>query len=122
MMGLKCFIIELTYFGGMSQILSNVDQWWEGLNTLQKWQKQCLLSLIATLKKSAFSALFIKIRQTVGRVYRWTGTLSNILTMKLQYPESTTPCFKWQPTEELMKSSRSATSGYNKAHSSKETS
>ncbi len=50
------------------------------------------------------------------------GTLSNILTMKLQYPESTTPCFKWQPTEELMKSSKSATSGYNKAHSSKETS
>ncbi len=50
------------------------------------------------------------------------GTLSNILAMKLQYPESTTPCFKWQPTEELMKSSKSATSGYNKAHSSKETS
>ncbi|PIK36826.1 hypothetical protein BSL78_26353 [Apostichopus japonicus] len=30
------------------------------------------------------------------------GTLSSILAMKLQYPESTVPCFKWKPTKETL--------------------
>ena len=31
------------------------------------------------------------------------GTLSNLLSMKLQYPETTIPCHKWSPDEELLK-------------------
>ena len=39
---------------------------------------------------------------------RLEGTLSTLLTMKLQYPEQTVPCHKWSPTNELLDSSKKA--------------
>ena len=42
------------------------------------------------------------------------GTLSSILAMKLQYPESSTPCHKWKPNDEMLKDSKKATVKYNK--------
>ena len=44
------------------------------------------------------------------------GTLSSILTIKLANPE---PCQKFEPTQEILQSSKKATSECNKAHSSK---
>ena len=42
------------------------------------------------------------------------GTVSNLLTMKLQYqyPEQTVPCHNWRPGEELFESSKKAASAY----------
>ena len=37
------------------------------------------------------------------------GTLSSILAMKSKYPESRTPCFKWEPDKEIIKCAKSAT-------------
>ena len=31
------------------------------------------------------------------------GTLSSILAMKTMYPESSTPCYHWKPTEDILK-------------------
>ena len=44
------------------------------------------------------------------------GTLSSILSMKLHYPETRTPCHKWVPEEELLKNSKKATKAYNDEH------
>lgn len=44
------------------------------------------------------------------------GTLSSILTIKLANNE---PAHKFEPTKELLKEAKSATSKYNKAHSTK---
>ena len=46
------------------------------------------------------------------------GTLSNLMAMKLQYPEQVTPCFKWIPEERLLDSSKKAASVYNAKHTS----
>ena len=47
------------------------------------------------------------------------GTLSNLMSMKLHYPETTTPCHKWNPEEELLKNTKKATSVYNREHKNK---
>jgi hypothetical protein len=47
------------------------------------------------------------------------GTLSNLMSMKLHYPETTTPCHKWNPEEELLKNSKKATKVYNLEHKNK---
>ena len=44
------------------------------------------------------------------------GTLSSILAMKLQYPESSTPCHEWKPSDEMLKDAKNATVKYNKKH------
>ena len=31
------------------------------------------------------------------------GTLSSILAKKTMYPESSTPCYHWKPTEDILK-------------------
>ena len=40
------------------------------------------------------------------------GTLSNLLRMKLQYPEGTVPCYQWKPDAELLKKSKSSAKEY----------
>jgi hypothetical protein len=47
------------------------------------------------------------------------GTLSNLMSMKLHYPETTTPSHKWNPEEELLKNTKKATSVYNREHKNK---
>lgn len=49
---------------------------------------------------------------------RLDGTLSNLLAMKLQYPEATTPCFKWNPNKAFLSTSRKAATTYNQEHKS----
>ena len=44
------------------------------------------------------------------------GTLSNLLAMKLQYPEQVVPCFKWVPDDRLLDSSKKAAALYNAKH------
>ena len=44
------------------------------------------------------------------------GTLSSLLAMKLQYPESVIPCHKWVPSEDLLQNSKKATMIYNDEH------
>ena len=44
------------------------------------------------------------------------GTLSDLLSMKLQYPESTSPCFKFNPDGELLAASKRAAREYNNEH------
>ena len=44
------------------------------------------------------------------------GTLSNLLAMKLQYPEQVVPCFKWVPEDRLLDSSKKAAALYNAKH------
>ena len=44
------------------------------------------------------------------------GTLSNILAMKLVYPEDMTPCYKFRPSDDLLESSKKAASSYNREH------
>ena len=44
------------------------------------------------------------------------GTLSNILAMKLPYPEEMTPCYKFRPSDDLLESSKKAASSYNREH------
>ena len=44
------------------------------------------------------------------------GTLSNLLAMKLQYPEETSPCFKFNPDENLLSSAKKAAKDYNREH------
>ena len=44
------------------------------------------------------------------------GTLSNLLSMKLHYPETTTPCQKWNPEKELLKNSKKEARVYNLEH------
>lgn len=48
------------------------------------------------------------------------GTLSNLLAMKLHYPESVVPCFNWRPGEALLKDSKKAAKAYNNEHKSNE--
>lgn len=45
------------------------------------------------------------------------GTLSSILTVKMSCKE---PCYKFEPTAEVIKQSKKATWSYNQAHSSKD--
>ena len=47
---------------------------------------------------------------------RLDGTLSNLLALKLQYPEATTSCFKWNPDKDLLSTSKRATTTYNLEH------
>ena len=42
------------------------------------------------------------------------GTLSSILAMKTMYPESSTPCYHWNPTEDILKTSKKEAIDYNK--------
>ena len=42
------------------------------------------------------------------------GKLSSILAMKTKYPESSTPCYHWKPTEDILKTSKKAAIHYNK--------
>ena len=44
------------------------------------------------------------------------GTLSNLLAMKLQYPEQIVPCYKWAPEDSLLDSSKRAAASYNAKH------
>ena len=44
------------------------------------------------------------------------GTLSNLLSMKLHYPEDSTPCYKWKPEEALIKKGKGAAKEYNNEH------
>ena len=44
------------------------------------------------------------------------GTLSNLLAMKLQYPEDTSPCFKFNPDENLISAAKKAAKEYNRGH------
>ena len=44
------------------------------------------------------------------------GTLSSILAMKTTYPESSTPCYKWKPDDEVLTNSKKSTVSYNKKH------
>ena len=44
------------------------------------------------------------------------GTLSNLLAMKLQYPEDTSPCFKFNPDENLISAAKKAAKEYNRVH------
>ena len=44
------------------------------------------------------------------------GSLSSILAMKCQNPESVTPCFKWRPEEEILQKSSRSTYTYNQKH------
>ena len=44
------------------------------------------------------------------------GTLSNLLAMKLQYPDAITPCFEWNPDKALLSNSKKATTTYNQEH------
>ncbi len=44
------------------------------------------------------------------------GTLSSILAMKTMYPESQTPCYRWRPTEEVLATSKKATTLNNEEH------
>ena len=44
------------------------------------------------------------------------GTLSSILTVKLHNPE---PCYKFEPSNEILRNSKKATWQYNQKHSQK---
>ena len=47
------------------------------------------------------------------------GTLSNLLAMKLQYPECVSPCYKFNPSKSLLSDSKKATTAYNAEHKTK---
>ena len=47
---------------------------------------------------------------------RLDGTLSNLLAIKLQYPDAITPCFEWNPDKALLSNSKKATTTYNQEH------
>ena len=49
---------------------------------------------------------------------RLDGTLSNLLAMKLKYPDTITPCFKWNPDTALLSNSKKATTTYNQERKS----
>lgn len=53
---------------------------------------------------------------------RIAGTLSNLVAMKLQYPEATVPCCKWNPDEALLSNSKKAAKAYNDEHKTDENS
>lgn len=44
------------------------------------------------------------------------GSLCNILAMKLAYPEEITPCYKFRPSDDQLKSSKKAAPSYNREH------
>ena len=44
------------------------------------------------------------------------GTLLNLLAMKVQYPEDTSPCFKFNPDENLISAAKKAAKEYNRGH------
>ena len=44
------------------------------------------------------------------------GSLFSILAMKCHNPEAVTPCYKWQPHDNLLQMSKSATKVYNNKH------
>ena len=46
------------------------------------------------------------------------GTLSSLVTVKLASPESSVPCYKFEPTDKMLKDAKKATMAYNTAHSS----
>ena len=48
------------------------------------------------------------------------GTLSNLLAMKLQYPESISSCYKFNPSKSLLTNSKKATTAYNTEHNTKD--
>ena len=66
--------------------------------------EECLFSKVRKIKTDSRSALSLE------------GTLSSLLTMKLHYPEGTTPCYKWKPEEALMKKAKRAAREYNSEH------
>ena len=58
----------------------------------------------------------IKKNKAESRSCNLEGTLSNIPTMKLAYPEASTACHKWKLSEELLQSCKKAMSTYNEKH------
>ena len=66
--------------------------------------EECLFSMIWKNKTDSQSVLGHE------------GTLLSFLTMKLHYPEGTTPCYKWKPEEAVMKKAKRAASEYNSEH------
>lgn len=64
-------------------------------------EEERLFSMIRKSKTDSHSSLNID------------GTLSNI---KLANSETTTPCYKWKPDNELLQSSKRATTIYNRDH------
>jgi hypothetical protein len=81
--------------------------------------KEAELVLILPHSNAGEERLFSMVRKnkTESRSsMKLDGTLSNLLSMKLQYPETTTPCHKWNPDEELLKNSKKATKDYNDKH------
>ena len=44
------------------------------------------------------------------------GSLSSILAVKCHNPEAVTPCYKWQPNDDLLQKSKRATKVYNDKH------
>ena len=48
------------------------------------------------------------------------GSLNAIMRIKMSIPKHLMPCYKWEPTKELLKKCKSATRVYNQSHSSNE--
>ena len=71
---------------------------------LQESKEERLFSIVRKNKTESRSSLQLH------------GTLSNLLAMKLQYPEESVPCFKFCPTQSLLKSSKKAATAYNAEH------
>ena len=49
---------------------------------------------------------------------KFNGTLSSILSIKTDNPESRTLCFKWRPDQDLLELSHKAAKAYNDEHKS----
>lgn len=84
-------------------------------------QKLAELVLVLPHSNAGEERLFSIVRKnkTESRAsLKLEGTLSNLLAMKLHYPEQVTPCFQWVPSEALLDSSKKAASAYNAKHTS----
>ena len=47
-----------------------------------------------------------------------SGSLNSIMRIKLSLPEDLVPCFRWKPSNDLLKKCKSACRLYNEKHSS----
>ena len=81
--------------------------------------KMAELVLILPHSNAGEKGLFIMVRKNKTdsmSLMKLDGTLSNSLSIKLHYPETTTPCHKWNPGEAILKNSKKATRTYNDEH------
>lgn len=91
----------------------------DGINTFQRLAAVALLVLTLPHSNAEEERVFSMVTKNKSKFrpsLKLDGTLSSILTIKLANPE---PCHQFEPSPEILKSSKKATVEYNRAHSSK---